>query len=130
MDKLKFTSVADSSQMEHARRSQELQSGVSPGLPEPCGAAVSQAGPRRGLGTVSFCFRQAGPCLPGGPLGCLWELESLLSLPHPLPSSAGLREIPTDILLFRLSELPTLFFLPLLSLFKDAIILQPVENDL
>ncbi|XP_059029118.1 nebulin-related-anchoring protein isoform X3 [Mustela lutreola] len=29
VDKLKFTSVADSSQMEHARRSQELQSGVA-----------------------------------------------------------------------------------------------------
>lgn len=28
---MKFTSVADSSQMEHAKKSQELQSGVSPG---------------------------------------------------------------------------------------------------
>lgn len=33
MDELKFTSVADSSQMEHAKKSQELQNAVSPCLP-------------------------------------------------------------------------------------------------
>lgn len=40
-DELKFTSVADSSQMEHAKKSQELQSGVSPRLPFLHQAAVS-----------------------------------------------------------------------------------------
>ena len=43
MDELKFTSVADSSQMEHAKKSQELQSGVSPGLPFLLQPAVSWA---------------------------------------------------------------------------------------
>lgn len=43
MDELKFTSVADSSQMEHAKKSQELQSGVSPGLPFLLRPAVSRA---------------------------------------------------------------------------------------
>lgn len=44
VDELKFTSVADSSQMEHAKKSQELQSGVSPELPHPHHAAVPWAG--------------------------------------------------------------------------------------
>lgn len=44
MDELKFTSVTDSSQMEHAKKSQELQSGVSPEWPFPHHAAVSWAG--------------------------------------------------------------------------------------
>ena len=43
MDELKFTSVTDSSQMEHAKRSQELQNAVSPGLPSRQQAAVSWA---------------------------------------------------------------------------------------
>lgn len=43
MDELKFTSVADSSQMEHAKKSQELQNAVSPGLPSSQQVAVSWA---------------------------------------------------------------------------------------
>lgn len=43
MDELKFTSVADSSQMEHAKKSQGLQNAVSPGLPSSQKAAVSRA---------------------------------------------------------------------------------------
>lgn len=40
MDELKFTSVADSSQMEHAKKSQELQNAVSPRLPSSRQAAL------------------------------------------------------------------------------------------
>ena len=59
-----------------------------------------------------------------GPPVCLWELESLLSLPYPLPSSAGCEgQMPADILPFWLSGLSMPFFLPLLSLIKDSIIL-------
>lgn len=83
MDELKFTSVADSTQMEHAKKSQELQSGVSPELPFCHQAAVSWAWEPLGTGAGAaqaqpgdqraFPLNRLDPTCHRLP-GCLWEL--------------------------------------------------------
>lgn len=86
MDELKFTSVADSSQMEHAKKSQELQSGVSPRLPFLHQAAVSWAWEPLGTtaGAAQALSRDRQRIIPLNRLdpafcrlpGCLRELDT------------------------------------------------------
>lgn len=116
---MKFTSVTDSSQMEHAKKSQELQSEVSPGLPFLYPAAVSWAWEPPATttscpGTIQEPDR-LGPavCML---LGCLWELGA--SRPHPLHFSlVGAGTCPLRLLLFSFQYhlVPSSFFLSLSS---------------
>lgn len=144
MDELKFTSVADSSQMEHAKKSQELQSGVSPGLPFLYQAAVSWA--QEPLGTTAGAAQAQSRNQRTVPLnrldpafcrlpGWLWELESR---PPCLAHYASLLVVGgrwRPMLFFSAFNiaqflLSSSFFLLLLFLMRDSIILQPVEDCL
>lgn len=131
MDELKFTSVADSSQMEHAKRSQELQSGVSPRLPFLHRAAMSWAweplGTTAGAAHARSGDRRAFPLNRLDP--ALYGLPGLPAPPHYTSPLVVKGRCQLTLFLFSFqSFLVPSFFLLLFCLIKDSIILEPGER--